>query len=80
MDYREKEEFIAGCFDWDKVCTLELVNGVEGQSLYINDYRIAGKKPWGGGTVVKTWKNVTVGDVVSSLIDFVKEPQEDVVI
>ena len=32
-----------------------LVNGVEGMALYINDYRVVGPKPWGGGTAVKSW-------------------------
>lgn len=31
------------------------VRGVEGDSLYINDYRVAGPKPWGGGPTVKEW-------------------------
>jgi hypothetical protein len=31
---------------------IAVVNGVEGPSLYINDYRIAGSKPWGGGKVI----------------------------
>lgn len=39
-----------------KTYELSLVDGVEGQSLYLDDTRIAGPKPWGGGTVVKTWK------------------------
>ncbi len=30
--------------------------GVEGNSLYINDYRVCGPKPWGGGKVLKEWK------------------------
>ena len=34
---------------------IALVSGVEGGSLYINDYRVAGTKPWGGGTVTKRW-------------------------
>jgi hypothetical protein len=29
-----------------------VVNGVEGPSVYINDYRVAGPKPWGGGSAV----------------------------
>lgn len=29
-----------------------LVQGVEGLALYINNYRVAGPKPWGGGTAV----------------------------
>lgn len=33
-----------------------LVDGVEGEALYINNYRIAGPKPWGGGEVLKEWK------------------------
>ena len=36
--------------------SLELIEGVEGNSLYLNDYRIAGPKPWGGGAVIKSWK------------------------
>lgn len=32
-----------------------LVNGVEGMALYINETRVAGPKPWGGGTEVKSW-------------------------
>ena len=35
---------------------LKHVAGVEGPSIYLNDYRIAGPKPWGGGKVVNTWK------------------------
>lgn len=38
----------------DKVI-IELVNGCEGKSLYIDDYRVAGSKPWGGGTVEISW-------------------------
>lgn len=33
-----------------------VVSGVEGPSLYLNDYRIAGPKPWGGGTAKHEWK------------------------
>jgi hypothetical protein len=35
---------------------LDLVKGVEGNSIYLNDYRIAGPKPWGGGTVLQSWR------------------------
>lgn len=28
---------------------LQLVAGVEGDALYVNGYRCAGPKPWGGG-------------------------------
>ena len=40
--------------DNEKV-TIEIVNGCEGKSVYINDYRVAGSKPWGGGTVERSW-------------------------
>ena len=39
----------------DEKVTIEIINGCEGKSIYINDYRVAGSKPWGGGTVEKTW-------------------------
>ena len=35
--------------------TIELVNGVEGNSIYLNDTRICGSKPWGGGSLIKQW-------------------------
>jgi hypothetical protein len=35
---------------------IEVVKGVEGHALYINDYRVAGPKPWGGGQTVHKWK------------------------
>lgn len=35
--------------------TLEYIAGVEGNSIYLNEYRIAGPKPWGGGKVIKEW-------------------------
>ncbi len=31
---------------------VEVVQGVEGASLYIDDVRVAGPKPWGGGKVI----------------------------
>ena len=30
----------------------EIVSGVDGKSLYIDDTRVAGPRPWGGGTIV----------------------------
>lgn len=29
-----------------------VVQGLEGKSLYINDYRVSGPKPWGGGKTI----------------------------
>jgi hypothetical protein len=34
---------------------IDLVNGVEGNSIYMNDTRVCGNKPWGGGKIIKTW-------------------------
>jgi hypothetical protein len=31
------------------------VRGVEGNSIYLNDYRIVGPKPWGGGQIIQEW-------------------------
>jgi hypothetical protein len=36
--------------------TIEVIGGVEGSCLAINDYRCAGPKPWGGGRTTRTWK------------------------
>jgi hypothetical protein len=40
----------------DDIVKINLVNGVEGSSLYIDDYRVAGNKPWGGGVIARTFK------------------------
>ncbi len=45
---------------------LELVNGVEGDSIYLNDTRICGSKPWGGGRVIKKW-TTSVSDIEYAL-------------
>jgi len=34
----------------------EIVKGCEGDCLILDDTRIAGPKPWGGGTVVKRFE------------------------
>jgi hypothetical protein len=33
----------------------EVVRGVEGLALYVNNRRVAGPKPWGGGDPVVVW-------------------------
>lgn len=38
----------------DKVI-IEVINGCEGKAVYINDYRVAGSKPYGGGYVERSW-------------------------
>lgn len=47
---------------------LVLANGVEGRCLYMNDTRIAGPKPWGGGTTEKTWV-VSCDEIARALPD-----------
>lgn len=39
----------------DEKVTIEIINSRVGKSVYINDYRVAGLKPYGGGTVERTW-------------------------
>lgn len=53
-----------------KVLDICYVQGVEGNSVYLNDRRIAGPKPWGGGKVL--WRQkCEIGDVLNALgIDF----------
>lgn len=62
-----------------KLRTVELciVNGVEGQSVSINGYRVCGPKPWGGGKVVRTW-SVAVADIRQALT-YVRAPEELIV-
>ena len=38
----------------NKSIKLDIVQGVEGKSIYLDDHRIAGTKPWGGGRVLAT--------------------------
>jgi hypothetical protein len=45
---------------------LVLCQGVEGQCIYLNDYRIAGPKPWGGGRTLHTWV-VSVDDLTRAI-------------
>ena len=34
----------------------EVIRGVEGCSLALDDTRIAGPKPWGGGKIIHAWE------------------------
>jgi hypothetical protein len=45
---------------------LDLISGVEGLCAALNSYRIAGPKPWGGGTVTHRWRT-TGRDVLTAL-------------
>ena len=52
--------------DETKTISILFMKGVEGNSFYLNDTRIAGPKPWGGGTVL--WeRNCSVDDLRRAL-------------
>lgn len=44
------------CLPFVKLHRLEIVEGVKGMAIYLNGYRIAGPKPWGGGHVAERWE------------------------
>lgn len=43
----------------DKVVLFEVIKGAEGKCLVMNGTRIAGPKPWGGGSTVFTFKTTS---------------------
>jgi len=55
---------------------IELINGVEGGCICIcagsddGGMRVAGPKPWGGGSVVKKW--VTTVEDIEDALQFIK--------
>ena len=48
--------------------TFEVIRGVEGCCLALDDTRIAGPKPWGGGTVIHKWETAEEYGVVNDNI------------
>ena len=52
----------------DKTIELVLSNGPAGKCVYLNDFRIAGPKPWGGGTTIAEWK-VSIKDLEAILVN-----------
>ena len=51
-----------------KKLKIEVVSGVEGKSVYLDDFRIAGNKPWGGGDVVSKF-STTAEDVLLAIAE-----------
>ena len=49
-----------------KTINVMVVRGVAGPSLYINDYRVHGSKPWGGGTMLYEF-NVDIDEIDEAL-------------
>lgn len=56
--------------DNDRPITIEVVKGVAGDSLYINNIRVSGNKPWGGGRVLHEFK--TTEKEIDKAINFLK--------
>lgn len=52
----------------DAPLTLEVVEW-EGsiRCVYLNDHRIAGGKPWGGGRAIRSWPNVTIRELARAI-------------
>ncbi len=47
--------------------SLSRAGGVEGPSIYLNDYRITGPKPWGGATSMEDFKPVETRQIFAAL-------------
>ena len=47
--------------------SIDVVSGPEGVALYVNDYRMTGPKPWGGGRVLHSF--MVEADEVKQIID-----------
>ena len=56
---------------------VEVIKGVEGHSLYVNDYRVLGAKPWGGGELVVGW-NTEIKDFKSGIKEALKTPNQTI--
>jgi hypothetical protein len=54
---------VVGKPQWCKIC---LVTGPAGLTLYINEVRVAGQKPWGGGRMLEDWR-LDLEDVYAAL-------------
>lgn len=42
-------------------------NGNPNHCLYLNNHRISGGKPWGGGVTTKEWKGVTLREIARAI-------------
>jgi hypothetical protein len=50
----------------EKTISISIADGAEGPSIYINDHRVAGAKPWGGARTSKHL-NTTLRDIVLAI-------------
>jgi hypothetical protein len=51
---------------------IDILESSFGQSLYINDHRVSGAKPYGGGNVVKTFR-ATRESIIDAISEVVKD-------
>lgn len=51
-----------------------MVEGVKGPSLYVNNHRVAGPKPWGGGFVQKNWPTTRRNILAALLGNWTTQP------
>ena len=49
-----------------------ICKGIEGYCIYLNDFRIAGNKPWGRGKNIKTWQ-ISLEDIEQALNEKIKK-------
>ena len=54
---------------------IQIIQGVEGPCLAINSTRVAGPKPWGGGTTKHEW-DVDLSRIESALPKRAQDTQE----
>jgi hypothetical protein len=73
MDKIEKmeTEFVK-LFNDNVDCLVEIIQGVEGMCVTINDVRIAGSKPWGGGKVIFS-KKTNPKNILTAMASLTKD-------
>lgn len=49
-----------------KRVAVEVISGCEGPCLAISDYRVAGPKPWGGGSTTHKW-SMQIDDLLRAI-------------
>jgi hypothetical protein len=67
--YKDNPNAESASRDWmdkDMFMVLSAWNGDKAHCVYLNDHRIAGGKPWGGGATTKRWR-LTVRDLARAI-------------
>jgi hypothetical protein len=52
---------------YNEISRIGIIQGVEGNSVYINDLRVCGAKPWGGGKYIAQFEKVETKDILEAL-------------